>query len=204
MRTHLPIFVMIRPRGGDFCYSETEFEQIRADLTLALELGADGLVLGLLLPNGTVDVRRTRQLVEQAGGAPVTFHRAFDATRHLDEALEAVIEAGCQCLLTSGGASTAPEGLDTLARLVKQAQGRIELMAGSGVNSQNAAALLKTGVQGLHLSGRSVRDSAMQFRKPELSMGGNAVFPEYQIAYADEAKIRAVVALAGRVGNPTA
>ncbi len=203
-RTDLPVFVMIRPRGGDFCYSQTEFEQMQADLQLAAELGADGLVLGLLHPDGTVDGQRTRQLVEQAHPLPVTFHRAFDATRDLDEALEAVVETGCQRILTSGGAPTAPEGHEALARLNRLAHGRIELVAGSGVNADNAAMLLETGVHALHLTGRSVRDSAMQFRKPNLSMGGNAAFPEYEIAYADEAKIRAVVDIVARFAEPPA
>lgn len=199
----LPVCVMIRPRGGDFCYSKVEFEQMQADLALALQLGADGMVLGLLHPDGTVDVPRTRQLVQQAHPLPVTFHRAFDMAVDLSDALEAVIETGCRRLLTSGGMPTAYEGRDTLAALARQAQGRLEILAGSGVNAGNAAELLETGIDTLHLTGRSTRPSAMTFRKPGLSMGGNAGFDEYEIQVADEAKIRAVVDIVGRFAKPS-
>lgn len=202
IHTTLPVCVMARPRGGDFCYTDSEFEQLQADVETARRLGANGVVLGLLRPDGTVDVPRTRQLVELAHPLPVTFHRAFDMTRNLAEALEAVVEAGCQRLLTSGGRPTAFEGRETLAQLAQQAGSRIELIAGSGVNGQNAAELLQTGIRTLHLTGRSARPSAMQFRKPGLSMGGNPVVPEYEIFEADEEKIRAVVDIVGRVDNP--
>ncbi|MBC7890658.1 MAG: copper homeostasis protein CutC [Sphingobacteriaceae bacterium] len=201
-QTTLPLCVMIRPRGGDFCYSESEFEQMQADLDVALHLGADGVVLGLLLPDGTVDVPRTRQLVEQAQPMPVTFHRAFDMAADLSEALEAVIEAGCRRLLTSSGMPTAYEGREMLSVLARQARARIELLAGSGVNAQNAAELLNTGVNTLHLTGKSTRPSAMTFRNQKLSMGGNAGFDEYEIQVADEAKIRAVVDIVDRFNKP--
>ncbi len=201
-QTTLPVCVMIRPRGGDFCYSETEFEQMQADLDIAVHLGADGVVLGLLHPDGTVDVPRTHQLVEQAHPVPVTFHRAFDLAADLLDALEAIIETGCRRLLTSGGMPTAYEGRDTLAALAWQTRGRIELLAGSGVNAGNAAELLETGIDTLHLTGKSTRPSAMTFRKPGLSMGGSAGFDEYEIQVADEAKIRAVVDIVGRFSKP--
>ncbi len=189
----LGVHVMIRPRGGDFCYSESEFSVMQADLEAAREAGADGVVLGILRPDGRVDGHRTRALVEAAHPLPVTFHRAFDLTRDFDEALEAVLEAGCRRILTSGGANTAPEGLDQLARCVERAAGRLELMAGSGVNARNAAALLATGVDALHLSARSTRPSVMQFRRAGIAMGGLPEVPEYEVAYADVEKIRAVV-----------
>lgn len=198
IHTTLPVCVMARPRGGDFCYTDSEFEQLQADVETARRLGADGVVLGLLRPDGTVDVPRTRQLVELAHPLPVTFHRAFDLTRDLSEALEAVIETGSHRLLTSGGVPTAIEGRETLAHLAQQARGRLELIAGSGVNGQNASELLRTGVQTLHLTGRSPRPGAMAFRKPGLSMGGNPAVPEYEIFEADEEKIRAVVDIVGR------
>ena len=191
--TRLPICVMIRPRSGDFYYSEDEFEQMRADLAVARQLGADGVVLGLLNPDGAVDVPRTATLVKLAYPLPVTFHRAFDMTADFAQAIEAVIETGCRRLLTSGGQATAFEGREILSELVQLARARLEITAGSGVNADNAQALLRTGVDALHLTGKSTRASAMLFRKPGLSMGGHADFPEYELMFSDESKIRAVV-----------
>ncbi|MCY7353219.1 MAG: copper homeostasis protein CutC [Cytophagaceae bacterium] len=191
--TRLPICVMLRPRGGDFYYSDTEFEQMQADLAVIRQLGADGVVLGLLKPDGTVDIPRTARLVKLAHPLPVTFHRAFDMTVNYAQAIEAVIGTGCQRLLTSGGHPTAYEGRVTLSQLVQLAQGCIEVIAGSGINASNAHEVLHTGVDALHMTGKSTRISAMTFRRPELSMGGHAAFSEYEIIFSDELKIRAVV-----------
>lgn len=199
----LGVHVMIRPRGGDFCYSEREFAVMQAEIEAVRQVAAEGVVLGILLPDGRVDVPRTRQLVEAAYPLPVTFHRAFDFTRDADEALDAVLETGCRRLLTSGGANTAPEGMEQLARCVRRAAGRIEIMAGSGVNAENAAALLATGVGALHLSARGTRPSAMQFRKAGIALGGLPAVPEYEVAFSEVEKIRAVVEIARRYRSET-
>jgi copper homeostasis protein len=137
----IPIYVMIRPRGGDFCYSETEFEVMKTDILLAKNLGTNGLVFGILNPDGTVDSGRNKELIELAKPLGVTFHRAFDVSREPFEALESIIECGFERILTSGQKNTAIEGKGLLAELVKKANHRIEIMAGSGVNAQNAVEL---------------------------------------------------------------
>lgn len=189
----IELYVMIRPREGDFLYSGLEFRQMKEDLLYAKSLGADGVVFGILKADGNVDVKRTSELVALAAPMKVTFHRAFDMTGDHDHALEDVIAAGCYRILTSGGCNTAIEGLGRLRSLANQARGRIRLMAGSGVCAANAAMIAATGVDALHLSGKSLRDSAMVFRNPAVSMGGVPGIPEYGIAYSDAHKIGEVV-----------
>lgn len=196
-REHLSIllYVMIRPRGGDFFYSETELAVMKADILMAKTLGADGLVLGLLRADGTVDEAQTRELVELAKPLPVTFHRAFDMTRDPLEALEAIIRAGAVRILTSGQQQTAEAGLPTLRQVAKQAAGRIEIMAGAGVNAQNARLLIEAGVDALHLSGSTKEDSRMIYRQPSVSMA-SSLPGEYEYVEANEEKIQAVVSVA--------
>ncbi len=136
-QARLPIFAMIRPRAGDFIYSQEEMAQIRRAIATAERLGMDGVVLGLLTEDSQVDVQRTRELVKLAQPLPVTFHRAFDDVADLDAALEDVIETGAARILTSGGAPTAPQGLGALAKLVAAAGNRITIVPGSGVNASN-------------------------------------------------------------------
>lgn len=187
----IELSVMIRPRGGDFLYSDLEFEQMKRDIGFAAELGADGVVVGILLADGSVDVARTRELVELAAPMEVTFHRAFDVARDHRQALEDVIAAGCRRILTSGCRPTAMEGIDTIRDLVKQADGRIEIMAGSGVNPGNAAALAATGADALHFSAKATRDSGMTYRTdvPMCAAG----LPEFELAYADRGFIEEMI-----------
>lgn len=147
----IPVHVLIRPRGGDFVYSTAEFEEIRRQIERVKEAGAAGAVLGVLQADGRVDVARSRELVELARPMKVTFHRAFDETRDLQEALEAVIETGADCLLTSGGSPDVLTGAAELGRLVRQAGERIQIMAGGGLRLENLAEVLaRTGVPCLH------------------------------------------------------
>lgn len=146
--------VMIRPRGGDFVYSDAEFQLMCHDAAFARDCGADGIVVGLLTANGDVDVARTRELVELAAPAECTFHRAFDAARDPFRALEDIIAAGCRRILTSGQRATAGEGAELIRELVCRAAGRIEIMAGAGVNPDNGLFLAQTGVSALHFSAR--------------------------------------------------
>ena len=184
---------MIRPRGGDFLYSGQEFELMKEEIRHVKESGADGVVLGILKADGMVDVERTRELVELAAPLKVTFHRAIDMTRDLNEALEDVIRAGCYRVLTSGGRNTVAEGLEQIRALTKRAAGRVQVMAGSGVNAANTRSLLDAGVDAVHLSGKSGRDSRMVYRNPDVSMGGVPGLPEYEQYYSDVEKIEAVV-----------
>ena len=189
----IQLYVMIRPRGGDFLYSDLEFELMKEDIHYAKSCKADGVVLGILNADGSVDVERTRELVELAAPLKVTFHRAIDMTRNMEEALEDIIQAGCYRVLTSGGRNTVNEGLAQIRALAEQAKGRIQIMAGSGVNAENAPVLIEAGVNAIHLSGKSSRDSEMKFRNPNVFMGGVPGLPEYEQYYSDVEKIKAVL-----------
>lgn len=192
-RVSIQIHAMIRPRGGDFCYSEDEISIMQADIRMAKAMGCEGIVLGILQPNGQVNISQTKALVALAKPMQVTFHRAIDMTPDYSKALEDIIETGCNRILTSGQKNTATEGIEVIENLVKQANGRIEIMAGSGVNSDNAQTLIHTGVNALHLTGKSIRESEMVYRKEGIAMGGLSEVPEYEIVYSDADKIRAVV-----------
>ncbi|MFZ4647563.1 MAG: copper homeostasis protein CutC [Gemmataceae bacterium] len=188
----LPVYVMIRPRGGDFVYDESEIAVMQYDIQLAKQMGVDGLVLGCLNPDGTVDEHLTRHLINIASSLPVTFHRAFDLTRDPFEALQAIIRTGAVRILTSAQQPAAELGVELFRELVKQAAGRIEIMAGAGVNAQNAQLLAQTGVDALHLSGQQTTPSPMQFRSPTVRMA-SAVQGEYDRVGTSEEKVKAVV-----------
>lgn len=166
------LHVIIRPRGGDFLYSDLEVERMAADITVCRELGADGVVFGCLRADGTIDVERNRYLMDCASGMSVTMHRAFDRTADPALALEQVIDLGFDRILTSGQQPQAIQGVDLLAKLNRQAAGRITLMAGSGVNEQNIRTIRDvTGLHEFHFSGRESRPSGMQYVNPNLYMG---------------------------------
>jgi copper homeostasis protein len=168
----LDLAVMIRPRGGDFCYDREEFEIMQRDIAMAKRLGATAVVFGILDINGDVDVARTRQLVDEARPLSVTFHRAFDMTADLSRALDDVIAAGADRVLTSGGESTSLLGQKTIARLVQQAQRKIVIMPGSGIKPENARALVeRTGVTEIHVGLRSSLPSPMLYQNPRVCMG---------------------------------
>ena len=150
-RVGIPIAMMIRPRGGQFVYSNAELESMRRDLDIAVELGADVAVIGVLDDHGRVDVARTRELVARAGSIPVTFHKAFDIVDDQERDLDILIDAGVTRVLTSGGAETAIEGADALARLVDRAAGRIAIMPGGKVRGNNVREIVeRTGAREVH------------------------------------------------------
>lgn len=147
----LPVFVMTRPRGGGFVYSEAEFDAMTRDIDLAGKAGIAGIVTGVLTPVGRVDVERTQTLVKAAAGLPVTFHRAFDSTANLPDALEQLIQIGVSRVLTSGGAPSALEGTSTISALVTQAGDRIAIIAGGGIRENNVREVIaRTGVREVH------------------------------------------------------
>jgi copper homeostasis protein len=147
----IPVHVLIRPRAGDFVYSAAEFAQMRQQVEAAKAARAGGVAIGILLPDGRVDVSRTRELADLARPMSVTFHRAFDESANLDEALEAVIETGADHLLTSGGAANVLAGADAIARIRRLAGTRLEVMAGAGLRLENLSEIvLRTGVSCLH------------------------------------------------------
>lgn len=160
----IELYPIIRPRGGDFLYSEIEFEVMKADIQICKNLGCDGVVIGMLNADGTVDKKRCKQLVDIAQPMGVTFHRAFDRTKDPFKALEDIISIGCERILTSGQKSVATDGAALLNELVKQANGRIIIMPGSGVRSDNIETLVKkTNAIEFHTSARTYTDSKMEF-----------------------------------------
>lgn len=147
----IPVQVLIRVREGDFVYNKAEICKMRNDIRLARELGAAGVVIGALMPDGSIDEEAIRCMMDEAEGLSVTFHRAFDVCREPEEALEKIISLGCHRLLTSGQATTAEQGIPMLKKLVEQADGRIIIMPGAGVNPQNASRILEeTGALEIH------------------------------------------------------
>ncbi len=189
--TDLPIYVMIRPRGGDFVYDLDELAVMKADIQAAKQAGADGLVFGILRPDGSIDTENLRALLNLAYPLPVTFHRAFDLSHDPIESLNALIDMGIERVLTSGQQPTADVGLPLLRELSKQAAGRIEVMAGGGITAQNAELFIDTGIAALHLTAKRILPSPMQFRRPSVSMAAS-VPNEYERAEANLTILRQV------------
>jgi copper homeostasis protein len=182
----IPVNVLIRPRGGDFLYSEREYDIMRRDIELCGEAEANGVVIGILLREGYVDVERSARLIEFAGPLEVTFHRAFDMSPDPHKALEDVISSGATRLLSSGLRQTAAEGIDILADLVGRAGERLIIMPGRGINTSNIDLIaIRSGASEFHLSARKFTDSDMTFRNPDVSLGGYADIPEYGRKIAD-------------------
>jgi len=191
---NIPIHVMIRPREGDFCYSEKEFETMLLDITAAKVAGTDGVVAGILKPDGSVDKKRMEILVEAALPMNVTFHRAFDMCKDMEEALETIIETGCKRILTSGGEKTAEIGIEKIAELIKQANHRITIMPGSGINATNCQHIANfTSAQEIHLSARTFIPGKMEFKKTALTMGSTAPIPDYDLQQPDSKTIKIIV-----------
>jgi copper homeostasis protein len=187
------LHVMIRPRGGDFLYDKDEFAIMLRDTEVARKAGADGIVLGILKSDATVDVERCRQLVEAAGRMNVTFHRAFDWAIRPLEALEDILKTGCNRILTSGQKPNALAGAERIAELVKASRGRISIMAGGGVNESNVAEIIRlTGVTEVHGSLRGIQQSQMQIRPPDVSLGAPPDWPADAIPVADTSRVRAI------------
>lgn len=154
----LKVFVLVRPRGGDFCYNELEIKTMEQDVEFCKQAGVAGIVVGFLHPDGSIDTELTRRFVKLAAPLPVTFHRAFDRCTDPLRSLEEVIDCGCARILTSGCKPTAMEGADVLQQLVQHANGRIKILAGSGVTPENAAELRqKTGAPEIHGSCKITR-----------------------------------------------
>ncbi|XP_048863018.1 copper homeostasis protein cutC homolog [Brienomyrus brachyistius] len=194
---HIPVYSMIRPRGGDFLYSDREVEVMKVDIELMKSQGADGLVLGALTEDGRIDTELCVELLSVCRPLPVTFHRAFDMVRDPVVALETLISLGFERVLTSGCDISALEGLPLIKRMVEQAKGRIAIMPGGGVSERNLQRILEgSGAQEFHCSARCNRDSNMKFRNPHVSMGASLSAPEYGLKVADVAKVRALNAIA--------
>ena len=186
--------VIIRPRGGDFCYSDYEFAIMQHDLLLAKHLGVNGIVIGLLKPDGTVDKARTAQLIDLARPLSVTFHRAFDMAVDPHQALEDLIALRVDRLLTSGQENSALEGVELIAALVQQAGDRIIVMPGGGVNERNVGKIVaQSGAREVHLSARRPVESRMHHRNARVYMGGTLRPPEFSHGMTDTARVQAVM-----------
>ncbi|MGH7973129.1 MAG: copper homeostasis protein CutC, partial [Limisphaerales bacterium] len=186
--------VIIRPRGGDFLYDETEMAVMREDIRMAKDLGADGVVIGCLAAEGEIDRTGTQELIGLARPMNVTFHRAFDMCRDPRKGLEELIGLGVDRVLTSGQEATCLEGLELLAALQKQAAGRIIVMPGGGITPRNIQKIVAgTGVSEVHLSARSSVESGMKHRNSRVYMGGTLRPPEFNWKTTDENLVRGVV-----------
>jgi copper homeostasis protein len=195
-KVKIPVFVIIRPRGADFCYSDEEYRVIRTDIIRAHELGADGIVLGLLKPNGAIDRKRVRELIDLAQPLPVTFHRAFDVARDPFEALEELIDLGVDRILTSGQERTVIEGMDLLVELIKKAGDRIIIMPGGGITDRNFAKIRKlSGAREFHMSASGPVESKMKFQVTRVPMGRELRPPEFAWSMTSMDKVSRVSAM---------
>lgn len=185
--------VIIRPRGGDFCYTDVEFEVMKYDIEQAKQLGANGVVIGLLNPDGLVDVARTSALVELARPLSVTFHRAFDMSRDPYEALETLISLGIERVLTTGQESSALEGLDLITELVRQASNRIIIMPGlsGAISERNVKEIItQSGAKEIHTTASTPLESRMTYRNLHSFMGGELRPPEFSRMVTDPNRVR--------------
>lgn len=188
--TDIPIRVLIRPRFGDFCYTDYEFSIIREEVKMFKESGADGVVIGILKNDGSLDMERMKVLVEEAAGLPVTLHRAFDVCANPYDTLEKVKELGIGTILTSGQKNNCMDGKDLLKELVSKAEDDVDILVGSGVNAETIAKLAPyTGANCFHMSGKRNVESAMKYRKEDVSMG-LPIMSEYVTWRTDREEIR--------------
>jgi copper homeostasis protein len=191
-RIRIALNVMIRPRGGDFCYTEVELAIMRRDIAAAKQLGADGVVFGMLTPDGDIDVPLTRELIGLARPLSVTFHRAFDVARDPYVALDDLIAAGADRVLTTGQEGTLIEGLDLVADLVRRAAGRIIVMPGGASERQIGRVRAATGAREFHVLATRTVESDMRFRNERVFMGGTLRPPEYSRQVIDPAAIQRI------------
>jgi copper homeostasis protein len=190
----LGLHIIIRPRGGDFLYTDQEYDIMRRDIELCGEYGADGVVIGILRSDGTIDIERTAKLIELASPMSVTFHRAFDMCTDPIQGLNDIISTGASRVLTSGQKDKVPEGSELIRKLVKQAGSKIIIMPGSGLDETNIAEMARiTGASEFHLTGRKVIDSDMTFRRDGIPMGGVPGIPEFSRKVADPQRIKKII-----------
>ena len=195
---HIKLYVLIRPREGDFLYTDTEFEIMKADVQNCIDIGCDGVVIGILNPDGSIDTKRCTELVKMATdkGLGVTFHRAFDMCNDMDKALEEIIAMGCERILTSGGRSTAIEGANEIAHLIEKAAGRIIIMPGSGVSESTVADLIHyTNAKEIHSSARGPVKTLMQYHNDHITLSRDHL-DESSILMTKANKVREIIRLA--------
>ncbi|WP_171032861.1 copper homeostasis protein CutC [Fodinibius saliphilus] len=192
-RLDIPIFVMIRPREGDFCYTDNEFDAMKRDIKRFKDLGLDGVVFGILSADGSLDLARCKELIELARPLQVTCHRAFDMARDPFQALESCIKAGFDRILTSGQQAQAYEGLSTITELVARARDRISIMAGCGINEATVREIIReSGVREVHFSASSKRSSKMEYRNESIDGMGNKPGTAYTIHIASQDRVNRI------------
>lgn len=185
--------VIIRPRGGDFLYTDMEFDIMKAEIRFCREQGADGVVFGILRADGTVDSDRCAELIELSGNMSTTFHRAFDMTSDPFTALNDLVSLGFNRVLTSGQRPSAMEGIELIAELVGLAGDSIIIMPGVGINPDNAAEVIsRSGATEFHVFTRTVKPSRMEYRNPAVFMGTNPDLDEYAWDVIDTAALRSI------------
>lgn len=188
--TDIRIHALIRPRFGDFCYTDHEFSIIRDSVEQYRELGAEGVVIGILKPDGTLNMEQMKELMDSAGNMSVTLHRAFDVCVDPYEAMEQAISLGIDTILTSGQKNVCIEGAGLLKDLVQKSNGRITIQIGSGVNAEAIRKMYPlTGAKAYHMSGKVTLDSVMDYRKEDVNMG-LPMLSEFEVWRTDEEKIR--------------
>ncbi len=196
----IDLFAMIRPRGGDFVYSNYEFHAMKRDLAQFQRLSVDGVVFGIVTPDGKLDSKRCRELIERARPLKVTCHRAFDRTRDPLEALEDCIEAGFDRILTSGHKHKAFEGIPLIRSLIEKAGNRITIMPGSGINTDNAGQIIReTGAREIHFSASKYRESMMKFTGSEKFPMGLDDASESLVRTVDVDVVRSIRAIADQL-----
>ncbi|XP_076461569.1 copper homeostasis protein cutC homolog [Babylonia areolata] len=189
-RVQIPVFVMLRPRGGDFLYTDAEIEVLKTDLKVLKEAKADGFVFGFLNEDGCVDAERCREFKELASPLPVTFHRAIDMSSNVFASLQTLIELKFDRVLTSGGSATALDGAPIIEKMIKESRGLITVVPGGGVNEDNLERILALGAKEFHCSARIHQDSEMLHRKSGIALGGTLSPPEYGRKVASVMKVR--------------
>lgn len=172
----IKVFVLIRPRGGDFVYTDLEFELIKEDIAICKSLGVDGIVSGVLKPDNTIDIERTQKLIELSKPLPFTFHRAFDLIENQEAALKQLIAIGTQRVLTSGGKASAPEAQHQLKKLVESGNDQIIILAGGGIKSKNISKLFKTGCKEFHMTANAIVKSPAA--KGPIVLNASTIIPE--------------------------
>lgn len=198
-RARIPVFPIIRPRGGDFLYSDLEFETMLADVAACREMGVKGVVFGCLTPDGTYDEPRMRALVEAAGPMSTTSHRAFDMTRDIAESVEALVRSGVSRVLTSGQRDTAVEGIANIRRTVELAGDRLKVMACGFLDPTNIAEVHRaTGVTEMHFAALKQVPSGMIWQNDDVGMGRTAKSREYELTVTDPALVAATIAAVTR------
>ncbi len=191
-RNKIPILlhVLIRPRGGDFCYNSVEFDMMKEDISFCKDLSMDGVVIGILSPDGTVDQERTAELVELARPMSVTFHRAFDMTPDAMKALSSLKKIGVDRILTSGQKITTIEGAELIKQLIDEARDKLVILPGGGLNVNNIKEFANyTQSKEYHTTCRSTFESKMDYRNHEVTMGGLPQIPEFNIKETDPSKV---------------